>query len=94
MRKLSCSLLLLSLLVSATPARAELPGERSRTEGPPCKTIKDCWLDPTGKPIKRPKKLRNRRIPRGDCEGNLLWLDYHLSCEQNHCVSIYFADRC
>lgn len=61
---------------------------------PPCRTVADCWLDDDGRPIRRPKRFRGKRLPKADCGVHLLWLRNHLSCEQSVCVVTHFADRC
>ena len=60
----------------------------------PCKTVAECWLGPGGTPIARPKSMKGRKLPKGDCGKNLLWLRHELSCQQNVCVSTYVGDMC
>jgi len=60
----------------------------------PCKTVAECWLDDDGKPVARPKRFKGRKLPKGDCGKNLLWLRHVLSCEQAVCVAKFVGDRC
>jgi hypothetical protein len=60
----------------------------------PCKTIDDCWLRSDGTPIHRPKRLRGRKLPLGDCGARLYWLNHILRCEANICVAHYRRDMC
>ena len=76
-------------LATAGLARAEAPAAPV-----PCKTIDDCWLDPSGAPIRRPRKLRKKAIPRGNCGTRLHWLRHVLSCEENVCTAKLIGDRC
>ncbi len=78
----------LTLLLSAEPA------PRTTVSTIACQSVAECWLDSSGKPIARPKKLRTRALPKGDCGKNLLWLRNVLVCEQNVCVSRFVGDAC
>lgn len=62
----------------------------------PCQTVAACWLDPDGKPIARPKKLKGRPLPKGDCGKNKTWLRNVLTCDEvkRVCVAEYIGDRC
>jgi hypothetical protein len=62
----------------------------------PCQTVADCWLDPRGVPIARPKKFKGQKLPRGDCERKLVWLRYQLSCspQKQVCEAVFRGDRC
>ena len=62
--------------------------------GAACKTVAECWLDDSGKAIKRPAKLKGRKLPAGNCGSNLLWLRNRLSCDDNVCVSKHVGDMC
>ncbi|MFO0575739.1 MAG: hypothetical protein U1A78_17215 [Polyangia bacterium] len=73
---------------------AALPAGRVTVSTVPCKTVSDCWLDEDGKPIARPHAKRGRKLPRGDCGRNLLWLRNRLSCEDNVCVARHIGDAC
>jgi hypothetical protein len=68
--------------------------DNSLPAGPPCKSVGDCWLDEEGHAISRPKKLRGRPIPRGDCGSKLLWLRHRLACIDERCVAVNVGDRC
>ena len=68
-------------------------GHRTPSEVP-CKSVADCWLEEGGKPVKRPKKLKGRKVPRGDCGSHLLWLRNRLSCEQGVCTATFQGDKC
>jgi hypothetical protein len=60
----------------------------------PCTSVADCWLDANGKPVARPRRFRGRRIPRGNCGSNLLWLRYRLMCEKDLCAAENVGDKC
>lgn len=60
----------------------------------PCQTIADCWLDPSGNAIARPKKQKGKPLPKGDCGKNLNWLRRRLTCEQKFCTVQYIGDKC
>ncbi len=60
----------------------------------PCKTVADCWLDKDGKPIARPKRMKGKKVPKGDCGKNLLWLRNVLTCEKDVCVAKFVSDMC
>ena len=72
--------LLVALVLSADPV--------------PCQTVADCWLDADSRPIARPKKLRGKPIPKGDCGRKLQWLRHKLACEQNVCTVTNVGDGC
>ena len=59
-----------------------------------CQSVGDCWLDADSKPIARPKKLRGKPIPGGDCGARLQWLRNKLACEKSVCVVRNIGDRC
>ena len=59
-----------------------------------CQTVAECWMDEDAKPIARPKKLRGKPVPRGDCGKKLLWLRNRLTCEENLCTVTHIGDRC
>jgi len=61
---------------------------------PSCRTVKDCWLDPSGTAIARPKKFTGWSLPRPDCGKNLLWLRYQLQCVDHVCTSTFRGDAC
>jgi hypothetical protein len=73
---------------------AATPEQRVTVSEVPCKTADDCWLDPAGRPIPRPKAKRGRQPPRGDCGNNLMWLRTRLRCENQVCVAVNVGDRC
>ena len=60
----------------------------------PCETVAQCWLDKDGKPIARPKRVKGKRLPKGDCGKNLLWLRHQLTCERAVCVAKFVSDSC
>jgi hypothetical protein len=60
----------------------------------PCKTAADCWLDAEGRPIARPERVKGKKIPRGDCGRQILWLRHRLTCEKSVCTSQYVGDKC
>lgn len=78
--------LLVALVLSSDPRRivSEFP----------CETVADCWLDTDSKPIARPKKLRGKPLPRGDCSRKLQWLRNRLACEENVCTVTNIGDKC
>ncbi len=76
---------LLALFLSASPDGGA---------GVPCDSVAQCWLDEGGKAIARPKKLRGRPLPKGDCGPNLLWLRNRLTCEDRVCTAVHVGDRC
>ncbi len=76
--------LLVSVVLSASPIISDVP----------CQSVADCWLDAASKPIARPKKLRGKPVPRGDCGKNLQWLRTRLTCEQRVCTALVIGDRC
>jgi hypothetical protein len=87
----------LLLVVIAIAWRA--PSASSDTAVPaagavPCRSIADCWLDEAGQPIKRPRKLRGRQVPRGDCGANIFWLHHRLECIAAQCHVTIVGDRC
>ena len=60
-----------------------------------CQSVAECWLDADSKPIARPKKLRGKPVPRGDCSGKKLqWLRNRLACEENLCTVTFIGDKC
>ena len=59
-----------------------------------CVSVAECWLDADGKPIARPKKLRSKSVPRGDCGKGLLWLRHKLACTENLCTVTFIGDKC
>jgi len=74
---------------------ATLPPKHEDAASPvPCRSIRDCWLDADGTPIARPRRLRGKAIPKGDCGGNILWLRNRLACDQGRCVAAFIGDRC
>lgn len=79
--------LLLALLLAAEPDPRTVSTVR-------CETVAQCWLDPSGKPIARPKKFARRPLPRGDCGKNLVWLRNVLTCEEQVCVARFVGDAC
>lgn len=82
---------------TAAPSPSAAPvstPDRRTVSDVPCKSVKDCWLDPDGKPEARPKAFRNKPIPRGDCGSHLLWLRNELSCEQDRCTATFVGDAC
>jgi hypothetical protein len=81
--------LLLSLMLSSAPADESVP-----PSGPPCKSVEDCWLDSGGAAIARPKRLRKKPFPRGDCGMHHQWLSHRLSCDEGRCVSRHVGDKC
>lgn len=81
-------MLLLSAL--AALALAQPPARTVSTVA--CKTVEDCWLDPSGAPVKRPK---GKRPPTPSCSGKgLVWLRNTLTCEENVCVATHIGDKC
>lgn len=60
----------------------------------PCETVAQCWLDTDAKPIARPRGKKGKKIPRGDCGKNLMWLRNKLSCENNVCIVQFVGDMC
>ena len=90
---LRLALLLPLLCVASTTARpdATVPVP---TVAAPCRNVGDCWLDDRGNAIARPKRLRGRKLPKGDCGRNLLWLRNELSCAEGRCVALPVGDRC
>jgi hypothetical protein len=83
-----------AVLGTSALARADTATPAPAAEGAPCETVADCWLDPTGRPIKRPARFRRRPIPRGDCEKNILWLRHRLTCDQQRCTATFIGDTC
>lgn len=59
-----------------------------------CRTVADCWLSPSGDPVKRPKRHRGKPLPRGDCGKNLRWLRNLLTCEESVCTVKRIGDKC
>lgn len=76
--------LLVSLVLSSPPIVSAVP----------CQTVADCWLDDSGNAIQRPKKLKNKPVPKGDCGKNLNWLRRRLSCDESFCTVQYVGDKC
>jgi hypothetical protein len=62
--------------------------------GVSCETVAQCWLDPAGNAIRRPKKFSGRPLPHGDCSGRLVWARHRLLCLRHRCQSIPMADMC
>jgi hypothetical protein len=89
---------LASLLISTPLTTAwsdtAVPAPKAKPAPVPCKTVADCWLDADGNAIPRPKRFKGRRLPKGNCGGNILWLTNLLSCEEHVCVSMPIGDRC
>ncbi len=82
----SLAALALLLCVPAPAARAEEPVA--------CRTVADCWLSPSGEPVRRPKRHRGKPLPRGDCGKNLRWLRNILTCEESVCTVKRIGDKC
>lgn len=79
------TLALLIALVTSTPDAGTVS----------CKSVNDCWLDGEGHAIARPKKLKGRPLPRGDCGKNILWLRNLLECtDEGLCKATHVGDRC
>jgi hypothetical protein len=78
----------LALVLALTLAQARPP----IVSTVPCKTVKDCWLDETGRPVKRPK---GKKPPTPSCSGaGLVWLRTRLSCEHDVCVAESVGHKC
>ena len=73
---------------------APLPKSCSSVSEVPCETVAECWLDDEGQPIARPKKLRGKPVPKGDCGKKKLWLRNRLSCEESLCTVAHIGDKC
>jgi hypothetical protein len=80
-------LLLVGWLLGGNP-------DRTTVSTVPCHSVADCWLDESGKPIARPNRFKGKRVPKGDCGRNLLWLRNRLTCEGNVCVAENIGDAC
>ena len=68
--------------------------ERTTVSEVPCKTVADCWLDDHGMPVARPKSQKGKKLPRGDCGKNLLWLRNKLTCTEGKCSAENVGDKC
>jgi hypothetical protein len=78
----------LLLILTALWTSDARPGDVS------CDTVAQCWLDPSGNAIKRPRKYAGRPLPHGDCSGKLVWARHRLLCKEHRCLSIEIADMC
>ena len=95
---------LVDFLTSAVDSPASEPTAASSPSGPAfgrkivsdvsCRSVKDCWLDDSGTPIKRPARFKNKPLPRGDCDAHILWLRNELRCEQSRCTATFVSDSC
>lgn len=82
------------LVLLVTALLAADPDPRRSVSEIACQTEAQCWMDADAKPIARPKKMKGKAFPRGDCGGRLLWLRNKVECQENVCVVRHVGDRC
>ncbi len=85
-------LILAALLVGPTDPTRD--ASRTIVSDVACESVAQCWLDDEGKPIARPRRLRGKPIPRGDCGRNLKWLRNRLTCQEQRCAAVRIGDKC